>query len=93
MKPHKYADLIKLWADGAEIEQKYTAEDNPQWEDFDGCWDFNFWEYRIKPEDDSILYYATKESITLVTPCNFLPNLKLNFDSETGKLKSAEVLK
>jgi hypothetical protein len=45
MKPHKHADLIKAWADGAEIE----------WKDRDGFWEVGepSWnvdsEYRIKP--------------------------------------------
>ena len=52
MKPHKHAELIKAWADGATIQSRYkfgygdwTAwADNeyPVWEDE--------WEYRIKPE-------------------------------------------
>lgn len=46
MKPHKHAELIKAWADGAEIEVKsklcgWTVIDNPTW----GCG-----EYRIKPQ-------------------------------------------
>ena len=45
--PHKHAELIKAWADGAEI----------QYQDFDGSWkdDYPNWvegtEYRIKPEE------------------------------------------
>ena len=52
MKQHKWHKEIKAWADGAEIEIKYTSgagsksgwmtESNPSW-DFDEC------EYRIKP--------------------------------------------
>jgi hypothetical protein len=46
MKPHKHAELIKAWADGAEIECKdcgawYYAKD-PRWQED--------MEYRIKPE-------------------------------------------
>lgn len=47
-KPHKHAELIKAWADGAEIEMfarpfgKWMEDDNPSW-DVDS-------EYRIKPE-------------------------------------------
>ena len=53
MKQHKWHKEIKAWADGAEIEIKYTSgagsksgwmtESNPSW-DFDEC------EYRIKPQ-------------------------------------------
>jgi hypothetical protein len=54
MKPHKHAELIKAWADGAEIEERYndakqgwsdwTLEEKPQW------WTYDSVEYRIKPE-------------------------------------------
>ena len=56
MKPHKHAELIKAWADGAEIQYRYYMhtsskgdihsewmnEENPDW-NLDR-------EYRIKPE-------------------------------------------
>ena len=47
MKPHKHAELIKAWADGAEIECKnsdgtWFISEYPTWSD--DC------EYRIKPE-------------------------------------------
>ena len=52
-KPHKHAELIKAWADGAEIEKKivdvlnsrvvWRVEDRPQWH--------NIEEYRIKPKE------------------------------------------
>ena len=53
MKPHKHAELIKAWADGAEIEYRIYSVDS--WTDWKDCveptwitdWDF---EYRIKPE-------------------------------------------
>ena len=46
MKPHKHAELIKAWADGAEIECRdcrvwYHAKD-PKWQED--------MEYRIKPK-------------------------------------------
>ena len=50
MKPHKHAELIKAWADGAEIEyfdyatrKWFSWGDNPNW----GADNI---EYRIKPE-------------------------------------------
>lgn len=46
MKPHKHADLIHAWADGAEIQFKDCAGD---WNDIDKpTWCSNV-EYRIKP--------------------------------------------
>jgi hypothetical protein len=93
MKPHKHAELIKAWADGAEI-QMLAFND---WIDIDQ--DF-IWrkdvEYRIKPEpkpDDPWLYFATNRNVVMVNYENPKPNLKLTFDGETGELKSAEVLK
>ena len=51
-KPHKHADLIKAWADGAEIQcycEDYSWIDtlNPKW------WGFN--NYRIKPKEQKKL--------------------------------------
>jgi hypothetical protein len=177
MKPHKHAELIKAWADGAEIEQRYVLEtcnlETKEWHRFDDYWENYGWEYRIKPEPkpeikqmspqekaecDCAEFYdkpceclkakvvknhvedlkrcvklfrsaemdntademevaikELEESFGLVKPepkpdvveklsmyrnhnevcswCHGKPNLKLTFDGETGKLKSAEVLK
>lgn len=49
MKPHKHAELIKAWADGAEIQHKTPTCTNwskckePSW--------IPTWEYRIKPAE------------------------------------------
>ena len=97
MKPHKHAELIKAWADGAEIEVNMPdVNGDDVWEYFNGDWN-EFREYRIKPESkpDVVKYYLKnfggfwfceeheKEKA----------NLKLTFDGETGELKSAEVVK
>lgn len=55
--PHKHAELIKAWADGAEIQVKdltnYSDPKDCNWSDFsefdDMVW-YNEWEYRIKPK-------------------------------------------
>lgn len=93
MKPHKHAELIKAWADGAEIEEQF---DGRGWEEFDdGHWmEEDGWEYRIKPEprpDYFNLFYVTKCGVLYTNQNKF--NLKLTFDGETDELKSAEVLK
>jgi len=91
MKPHKHAELIKAWADGAEIQINSATG----WIDLE----FPGWgadcEYRIKPEPkpDIIEYWQNT-----LTNCGQMDdeedaNLKLTFDGETGELKSAEVLK
>ena len=106
MKPHKHAELIKAWADGATIEAKALG----QWMELERnfVWHEDL-EYRIKPErkPDVVLYSAVGKVVDF-QPCSpyvFLTNayprllneiggnLKLTFDGETGELKSAEVLK
>jgi len=48
MKPHKHAELIKAWADGAEIQYNHWGS---AWKDSTSpTWDKNF-QYRIKPEE------------------------------------------
>ena len=51
MKPHKHAELIKAWADGATIQMK-SKVDGGWWDvPFNNPdWDENY-EYRIKPEE------------------------------------------
>lgn len=93
-RPHKHAELIKAWADGAEIEvfslstnEWVDAGNSPNW--FTGA------NYRNKaiPNPDIIEYWQNT-----LTNCGQMDdaedaNLKLTFDGKTGKLKSAEVLK
>jgi hypothetical protein len=97
-KPHKHAELIKAWADGAEIEIKFYNG----WRDCQPVdWNENA-EFRIKPEPkpDTQYWCRTYEhsggsifTPHLLSPTEICPaNLKLTFDGETGKLKSAEVL-
>lgn len=46
---HKHAELIKAWADGAQIEVKHPL--NSSWFDANPpSWDLDY-EYRIKPEE------------------------------------------
>ena len=98
-KPHKHAELIKAWADGAVIQYK----DVNGWED---CVITPSWHeenlYRIKPEPKpDVIHYAKagvmgKDGDIFFTkiPLSQLysAHLKLTFDGETGKLKKAEVL-
>ena len=93
-KPRKHAELIKAWADGAEIEFRWNCLDDwrkitfPRW-DQDG-------DYRIKPEPkpDVVRYGVVTDnrygSLTLAQCTGH--NVKFTFDSETGALKAAEVL-
>ena len=90
MTPHKHAELIKAWADGAEIEARqgdgttWVTVDAPSWS-IHGT-------YRIKPEPKpDVVEYRQESPYDKSTPAEF--NLALFFDGETGKLKAAEVLK
>lgn len=94
---HKHCELIKAWADGAEIQWKSRVDG--QWRLFEGHIDawIDDYEYRIKPEPkpDVVVYtrlakgYGLNDVLLSVGKMN----LKLTFDGETGELKSAEVLK
>ena len=99
--PHKHSELIKAWADGAEIEYReyptsgpWHARDNPNWLDHV--------EYRIKPKPDVVqkvkMWAEGKVQTSVLLRYSSVSydvegsNLKLTFDGETGKLKSAEVV-
>lgn len=92
--PHKHAQLIKAWADGALIE--YWSKTTKQWIDVEAI--NPYWkettEYRIKPEPkpDYVEYFWATFTGVLLSNKRNEHNLKLTFDGETGKLKSAEVL-
>ena len=93
MNPHKHAELIKAWADGAEIERFlenygiWISTDNKiiRWEDD--------YKYRIKPElkPDEVRFYRLWHEGSHWCDENSA-NIKATFDGETGKLKSAEVI-
>lgn len=96
-KPHKHAELIKAWADGATIqflnlhfnEWKDILDNSPSWNENT--------QYRIKPEQnpDVIQYVDVHPYSTEYEASNTISNivtLKITFCGETGKLKYAEVL-
>jgi hypothetical protein len=100
MKPHKYAVLIKAWADGAKIEQRnyddyggyfdWFFTDNPIWNSCDS-------QFRIKPEPtpDFVrnFYINHLGMIPVMDIHSQTYNLKLTWDGETGELKDAKVIK
>jgi len=93
---HKHAELIHAWADGAQIQLRWKI-DNANWEDCDPAWT-DLCEYRIKPEPKPdwtklVLIETHKSYICSWEEDRHNANLRLTFDGETGKLKSAEVLK
>jgi hypothetical protein len=104
MAKHKHYDVIVAWAEGKEIQYRPF----PTWEwinvnNFEPSW-FLSYEYRIKPEPkpDKVLYLGldlTNKKVDYSSFWTDLPviygwpvKLKVIFDEETGKLKSAEVL-
>ena len=97
-KPHKHADLIKAWADGAEIQIKQGG----WWFDIkDPGW-YTCEEYRIKrePMPDVVIYseLQARTELGLAIGLNRIKdmpsnNVKITFDGETGKLKSVEIIK
>lgn len=101
MKPHVHAELIKAWADGAEIECR-NKNFQDSWSPLtEGCWDREFLEFRIKPQAPkpdvvtAVKVIGGGRSIVWNSETHHAANanLLLTFDGETGKLKSAEVLK
>ena len=90
--PHKHADLIKAWADGAEIEMRLS---NGKWGEAKPSWDEGI-EYRVKPEPNPdvvrLLMAELHHGCTSIYMTNTPTNLKLTFDGETGNLKAAEVI-
>lgn len=101
--PHKHAELIKAWADGAEIEFYDTRFNEHRWK-LTGP--FPYWQpevqFRIKPDPrPDVVFYARillpyfdapprVDGLCMVQ--GTLDNLKFVFDGQTGQLKSAEVL-
>ena len=98
-KPHKHAEAIHAYADGAEI-QMFDESDN--------CWRdilYPIWrtskKYRIKPEvkPATTRYYRVSNRTYGLEPCEAnngcgcgKDDLRLTFDTETNKLLKAEVL-
>jgi hypothetical protein len=96
---HKHAELIKAWADGAQVQYFYHGE-WVDWESYTSpSWGKTI-EYRIKPEPKPDVVLRT--FLRPVTSIGMVynegawnderANISLTFDGETGKLKTAEVL-
>lgn len=94
--PHKHAELIKAWADGAQIQYKSQLLAERGWvDDPHPSFDVDY-EWRIKPEpkpDDVIFICAKTNWIGYSHLRHADHNLQITLDGETGALKAAEVLK
>lgn len=73
MKPHKHAEVIKAWADGAEIEVRTQNGWKPV---STPAWDSDF-VYRVKPEREYPKANFTKEEKEAIWkgPAGMLPSL------------------
>ena len=61
MKPHKHAELIKAWADGAEIQYRY--QNFIDWYDIENPdWDVSK-EYRIKPAEKVVRWLWVRKDM------------------------------
>lgn len=97
-KPHKHAEVIKAWADGAEIEVFYSH--SLKWQPVTCPTWCPSTEYRVKPEPKPDIPQYVRAMYSLleagayisrcVDPAN--ANIKLVFDGETRKLKSVELI-
>ena len=100
---HKHSEVIKAFVDGVECE--YWSSNFNKWVDITELTTFNLdlvEKVRIKtePKPDVIRYANVCDSNHMVTYVSLSSpqldadnNLKLIWDGETGKLKSAEVIK
>ena len=96
-KPHKHAEIIKAWADGAEVEFRSSCTSS-WWPTTTPTWDSHY-EYRVKVEEEVLITRVTLHKGRLTypylstnsDPTNDQKNLKLTFTD--GKLTAAEVIK
>jgi len=94
---HKHAELIKKWADGAEIQWRNI---NAEWED-DKFPDWNLdIQYRIKPEEKSDFAVSANVVFKLGLNGDYLEfsktgkhNIEFVFDGTTQKLKATRPFK
>lgn len=94
-KPHKHAEVIKAWADGAEIEYLETmTSKEPYWSNAPMPKWSEETMYRVKPEPkpDLTLFYFVSDHVVQCSSKIHIHNLALTFDANTGVLKSAEVV-
>lgn len=95
-KPHKHAEIAIAWLQDQSIKLEFKRPlPGAVWEPRDGSMNPTTnvdYEWRIKPEPKpDVVGYADIDSFYCSTQLA-QHNLKLTFDGETGKLKSAEVI-
>lgn len=104
-QPHKHAELIKAWADGAQIQ--YRENHTDEWKTTSiPIWSIRC-HYRIKPEPKpDVIYVAnivkySNRCTPVINACyqDSKPssstegmNVRLIFDGEAGNLKAVEII-
>ena len=90
-KPHKHAELIKAWADGAEIEfkgysRKWEDVERPVWSEWD--------EYRLKPAPKEIIQLHEYLEGSVIFSLKGYPHqeVKWTIDPETNKILKVELV-
>ena len=94
MKPHKHAEVIKAWADGAEIEFRFSR---------DGLWkpcknNCPGWlegtQYRVKPKNIVLDRYLHISELNYLLANSFdASNCRMTFDPVTRELIDVEMIK
>jgi hypothetical protein len=75
-KPHVHAELIKAWADGAEIQSR-TGIDKEWYDAFNPQWREHH-EYRIKPEQTDLEKYGVEAGdIWKILPSDIVMTVRL----------------
>jgi hypothetical protein len=94
MKPHKHSELIKQWADGAEIQFKNS---DGQWEDVDNPTWYQTAEYRAHSHKHTDVFRYMRVSLNSASSLGEgrfpADNVKFVFYGKTGILKEVEVIK
>lgn len=97
-KPHKWAEVIKAWADGKPIQVRF--KNSTFWidEEFDSgvpLFNDSDREWRVKPEPVVVEKYIWLDAAHNETRISVSssPNVRFTFDSDTKELVNVEVFR
>lgn len=95
-KPHKYAEVVKAWADGKPIQYRVIGRSG--WVDVTSQYcpffDSKALEWRIKPDNTVVEKYIwfSREIDNIVMSVSSNPNVRFTLDPESKKIVKAEVI-